>query len=85
MLYLHIIDTKKDPKPTKSMFVEEGDVYELGRVISLSEPDNIIIINSIEIDRDTLNKRIVKIKHVFLNGNEDTVYSGILKVNKKNN
>jgi hypothetical protein len=84
MLYLHVLDTHDDDFPIKSMFVENEDSCRLAQMISLAELDNIVIVNSIEIDRDTLNKRIVKIQHIFLNGNEDVIYPETLKVDKKN-
>jgi len=83
MLYLHIINTDVNDESTKSMFIEDEDVYRLGKLISLSEVDNIIIINSVEIDKKQANKRIMNIIHVFLNGKEDMEYSQKLKINKK--
>jgi hypothetical protein len=83
MLYLHVIDTHDNTFPVKSMFVEDSEAYRLGVLISKTEPDNLVIVNSIEIDRDTLNKRIVNIMYVFINGNEDIDYCQKEEVMKK--
>lgn len=80
MLYLHVINTHDDSFPTKSMFIENEDSYRIGQLISENEIDNLVIINSLEINK---NKRTMKILHIFLNGNEDS--SEVLKINKKNN
>jgi len=83
MLYLHVIDTNDNNGQTKSMFIEDEESYRIGQLISTEEKDNLVIINSIEIDRKRLNKRKIKIIHIFLNGKEDVNYSEKLKVNRK--
>ncbi len=83
MLYLHVIDTHDNAKPTKSMFVEDFDAYKIGKLISLSEEDNIIIINDIGIDKKNRGRKKMNIIHIFLNGKEDIEYSAKLKVNRK--
>jgi hypothetical protein len=82
MLYLHVIDTHDIEAPVKSMFVEDMEAYKVGKIISKGEVDNLIIINSIEINRDNLKKRMVRVFHVFLNGNEDINYSETLKIKR---
>jgi len=83
MLYLHVINTHDDSKPVKSIFVEDQDVKTLGKLISLSETDNIIIINEVKKDPKTSFNRIIKIKYVFLNGKLDINYNKKLKINRK--
>lgn len=83
MLYLHVIDTSDYTCPVKSMFVEDKEAYKIGVLISKTEPDNLVIVNSIEIDRDTLHKRIINIVYVFINGNEDSDYCEKEEVMKK--
>lgn len=83
MLYLHVIDTHDDSEPVKSMFIEKQDATKLAQLISLTEKDNIIIINDIVIDNENVKKRKMKITHVFINGNEDIEYNEKLKVDKK--
>ena len=83
MLYLHVIDTHKKSIPTKSMLIEDEDAYRIAKLISKNEIDNLIIINSIGIDKEYPSKRAMKIIHVFLNGNEDIEYSEKLKVKRK--
>lgn len=82
MLYLHVIDTHEIEAPVKSMFVEDSEAYKIGVLISKTESDNLVIVNSIEIDRNSLHKRMVKVVYVFINGHEDINYSENLKVKR---
>jgi hypothetical protein len=82
MLYLHVIDTHDSSMPIKPMFVEDVDAYKIGKLISISEKDNLIIINNVVINQ---NQRKSTILHIFLNGNEDLDYPEKLKIEKKNN
>ena len=83
MIYLHVIDTHDDTIPTKSMFIEDEDSYKIAKLISQNEVDNIVIVNSIGIDKKQKHKRTMDIIYVFLNGKEDCDYSKKLKVDKK--
>jgi len=65
MLYLHVINTHETNVPTKSMFIEDEDSYRIGKLISQNELDNIVIINSIGVDKKQINKRTIEIIHVF--------------------
>jgi len=85
MLYLHVIDTHDNSIPTKSMFVEDVDAFKIAKLISQNEADNIVIVNSVGIDKKQKHTRKMEILYVFLNGKEDSLYSEKLKVNKKNN
>lgn len=83
MLYLHVIDTHDSSIPTKSMFIEDNEAYGIGKLISINETDNLVIINEIGIDKEQRHKRTMTIIHVFLNGKEDIEYSEKLKVKRK--
>jgi len=83
MIYLHIINCNNIDEPAKSMFIEDEDSYEIAKLVSKNEKDNIIIVDSIIIDRRYPNKRITNVLYVFLNGNEDLSPVEKYKVLKK--
>ena len=58
--------------------------YSLGRIVSLAEEDNLVMILEITKDLRKSKQRIYNIKHIFLNGKEDCNGSRT-KINKKNN
>jgi len=78
MLFIQIINTNieinEDICSVKSLFIENQKAYNLAKLISQKEKDNIVIINDFQIQ---LKKPLIKkmiILHVFLNGKEDLIY-----------